>query len=255
MTTQTEPTTSLDASIGAHLARAFTSEQIADMARHFEEEGFVRLNGLVPDDVFRRLHTEVDSLVDRARRIDITIPTTSNTKRSMSTVNQGAIHEQSALIPELYGSPALKAFLGRVAGEEVIDCPFEDEQYVITRQYRAGDTHGWHWGDFPFTVIWLFEVPDISAGGALQTVPHSTWNKEDPQVERWLASREPKTWTFASGDIYFLRSDTTLHRTTPLTRDTSRVILNTCWGSIADLGREMTHETMSAMFGGGEDGR
>ncbi|MFE6975847.1 phytanoyl-CoA dioxygenase family protein [Streptomyces sp. NPDC057682] len=249
MTSETLETVSLDARIGAHLAQRFSPAKTAELTRSFAEDGFALLTGLVPDDLFQSLSAEVDELVSAARRIDIEIPATGNTPRAMSTVNRGSIHRGATLIPEIYRSPALKEFLGRIAGEEVIDCPWDDEQYVITRQHRAGDTHGWHWGDFPFTLIWLFDVPEHEAGGALQTVPHSHWNKQDPQVGKWLAATEPKTWTFRTGDIYLLRSDTTLHRTTPLTRDVTRTILNTCWGGLADLDREQSHETMSAMFG------
>jgi hypothetical protein len=166
----------------------------------------------------------------------------------MSTVSQQAIARGGTVIPDVYGSGSLKGFLSRLAGEPVHGCPWEDEKFVIIRQEKAGDTHGWHWGDFSFTVIWLIEVPPAEFGGSLQTVRNTHWDKEDPRVEEWLAGADIETWDHVTGDLYFLRSDTTLHRTIPLNRPATRIILNTCWGSYSDTLKVQTHETMEAMF-------
>ena len=98
-----------------------------------------------------------------------------------------------------------------------------------------------------FTVIWIIEAPSSEYGGMLQCVPHTDWNKDDPRVHDYLINNPIKTYAHATGEMYFLRSDTTLHRTVPLNEDRTRIILNTCWGSANDP-REQTHETMEAMF-------
>jgi hypothetical protein len=118
----------------------------------------------------------------------------------------------------------------------------------MTKQERAGDTHGWHWGDFSFTLIWIIEAPGIESGGMLQCVPHTDWDKADPRVHEYLVKYPIKSYYHRTGDIYFLRTDTTLHRTVPLTHDTTRIILNTCWASEANIRRAGTHETMDALF-------
>lgn len=130
----------------------------------------------------------------------------------------------------------------------MLDCPWDEEKYIITRQHQKGDTHGWHWGDFSYTVIWLIEAPSLEFGGMLQCIPHTDWNKDDPRVEEYLQQHPIRSYGHAKGDLYFLRSDTTLHRTVPLNADKTRIILNTCWAGRRDMDKKATHETMQAMF-------
>lgn len=247
--TITTSATGIDSRIAEHLSSTYTEEQLSELATHFRTHGYVKVPGLVPRDVFGSVKGEVLRLLDEhARRIDIHLKETGNTPRFMSTVSQPAIARDGNVIPEVYASDALKSFLGRLAGEPVHDCPWEGEKFVIIRQEKAGDTHGWHWGDFSFTLIWLMEVPPAEYGGSLQCVPHTYWDKQNPRVEEWLAGADIETWDHVTGDLYFLRSDTTLHRTIPLNTPATRIILNTCWGSYSDSLKPQTHETMEAMF-------
>jgi len=82
----------------------------------------------------------------------------------------------------------------------------------------------------------------------LQCVPHTNWDKDNPRVEEYLQQNPIRTYANATGDLYFLRSDTTLHRTIPLRTAATRIILNTCWASESDIEKGVTHETMDAMF-------
>ncbi|GAA2882374.1 hypothetical protein GCM10010517_45520 [Streptosporangium fragile] len=243
-------TLSLDDRIAEHLGKTFQDPwEIRRLSHDFRRNGYVKLRNLVSDEVKEIVSQEVDRLLDlHARRIDITLKETSDSPRKMSTVSQQSIARDSTLIPELYGSTALKGFLGGLADEPVVDCPWDEEKYVIIRQEKKGDTHGWHWGDFSFTLIWIIEAPDSEYGGMLQCVPHTNWVKDDPRVHDHLIRYPISTYAHESGDIYFLRSDTTLHRTVPLSEDRTRIILNTCWGSEADARKEQSHETMEAMF-------
>ncbi|MEU7874328.1 hypothetical protein [Dactylosporangium sp. NPDC049140] len=250
MTTEVTPS-NVEELIEKHLADEFGDDnKVRSLSQHFRREGYVKLANLVSRDIFAAVTTEVHEILDNhAKRIDIHMKETGNSPRFMSTVGQAAIRKDAQLIPAIYESPALKAFLSRIATQEVMDCPWEGEKYIIIRQHKVGDTHGWHWGDFPFTVIWIIEAPESEVGGMLQTVPHTDWNKDDPRVTEYLVNNVIKTWPHSTGELYFLRSDTTLHRTIPLSADRTRIILNTCWGgpSTAHLTAQ-THETMEAMF-------
>jgi hypothetical protein len=249
MTTTTATSTTLEREIDEHVATAFDDDRIVALRRHYLRHGYVKVRDLVPRSVFETVHAEVLDLLDRhARRIDIHLKETGDSPRYMSTVSQQAIAQDAVHIPVVYASESLKGLLSRIAAEPVVDCPWDEEKYVIIRQERVGDTHGWHWGDFSFTVIWLMEAPPATYGGTLQCVPHTTWDKHDPDVDGWLAGAEIEAWDHVTGDLYFLRSDTTLHRTIPLNQDATRIILNTCWGSESDARKQKTHETMEAMF-------
>ena len=53
------------------------------------------------------------------------------------------------------------------------------------------------------------------------------------------------TKAHVNGDVYILKSDTTLHRVTPLVKDATRVIINMAWERARDKDREVTHETFA----------
>lgn len=235
----------LEDAIGAHLT---TRTDARELSQHFRREGYVKLSGLIPDTIFKTVSEEVHRVLDiHAKRIDVELKATSNSPRYMSTVGQKAIAESSDLIPAIYDCRALTDFLTQLAAEPVVPCPWEDEKYIITRQHKRGDTHGWHWGDFSFTLIWIIEAPALEYGGMLQCVPHTNWDKQDPRVHEYLIDNPIRTYGHATGDMYFLRSNTTLHRTVPLSEDKTRIILNTCWGSQDEQSKTQTHETMEAI--------
>ncbi|WP_432072658.1 HalD/BesD family halogenase [Streptomyces wuyuanensis] len=236
--------------IAKNIAERFADDhEVLGLSQHFRREGYVKLPGLVSAEVFDAVAREAHELIDtHQKRIDIRLKETGDSPRYMSTVGQKSIATDGSLIPAVYESAALKGFLSRLAKEEVMGCPWDEEKYIITRQHQKGDTHGWHWGDFSFTVIWLIEAPSLEYGGMLQCIPHTDWIKDDPRVEEYLQKHPIRSYGHAKGDLYFLRSDTTLHRTVPLNADRTRIILNTCWASRADQQKATTHETMNAMF-------
>jgi hypothetical protein len=153
----------------------------------------------------------------------------------MSVVKSEFIAEGGELIGTLYRSEPLINALGRIAGEALLPCPSKDEEFLVTRQEKKGDTHGWHWGDYSFALIWIIETPPLGYGGMLQCVPHTTWDKSNPRIHEYLCANPIMTYGFQTGDIYFLRTDTTLHRTVPLTVDARRIILNLTWAAQKDI--------------------
>jgi hypothetical protein len=239
-----------DKRLHEHIEDAYKDDVlIRTLSQQYRREGYVKLRGLIPPDLFKIVSDEVYRLLDlHAKRIDIRLKETGNTPRYMSTVGQKAIATDSELIPAVYNSQALTGFLGRLAAQPVLSCPWDEEKFIIIRQERKGDTHGWHWGDFSFTLIWIIEAPGPEVGGMLQCIPHTDWDKENPRVPDYLMAHPIRTYGHATGDVYLLRSDTTLHRTIPLSEDRTRIILNTCWASESDTRKPATHETMTAMF-------
>ncbi|WP_413796866.1 ArpA protein [Streptomyces iranensis] len=232
-----------------HLKEFSENAPILEYSQAFRREGYVKLTGLVSADLFAEVVAEVGDLLDQhAQRIDIELKETGNSPRKMHTVSAADIARDSRLISAIYDSASIRDTLGRIAQADVRPCPWEGEKYVIIRQDQPGDTHGWHWGDFSYTLIWIIQAPGPEVGGMLQCVPHTNWDKQNPRVHEYLQNHPIRTYANATGDLYFLRSDTTLHRTIPLSRPATRIILNTCWASTADVERPTTHETMDAMF-------
>ncbi|MDW6057263.1 hypothetical protein SAZ11_03170 [Streptomyces sp. FXJ1.4098] len=50
------------------------------------------------------------------------------------------------------------------------------------------------------------------------------------------------------GDIYLLRTDTTLHRVHPVEEGATRTIINMAYAAERDLSKEISHETMEDLF-------
>jgi hypothetical protein len=205
------------------------------LRQRFERDGFIILREAVTDELRQRVRDEVFRLLEEnAERRDLRLATTGNTARRMSVVQSEKIGAGSSLIRAVYDSPALRRTLQTVAGAPIFSCPSIDEEFLITRQDHPGDTHGWHWGDFSYALIWIIEMPPTSFGGMLQCVPHTRWDKQKPCINEHLCNNPILTYGFRSGDLYFLKTDTTLHRTVPLNRDCVRVILNMTYAGQTD---------------------
>merc|ERR1712054_50949 len=216
------------------------------MRQAFTRDGYLKVSALAPAQLKETIREEALRLLrEHSKRRDIRIPVTDQSPRFMSNVRQQDIAKHGDVVPAVYHSTALLQWLSKMAGTEVIPNPWEYEKFIINRQERAGDTHGWHWGDYPFSLIWVLEAPDGNAGGALEYVPHTWWNKTHPQVEEHLRRNPVKSAVHVTGDIYLLKSDTTLHRVTPLVRNTTRVIINMAWERKIDQHRLVTHETFA----------
>jgi L-lysine 4-chlorinase len=241
----------IDALFEAHFAATISEEMIAGWRKRFLEEGLVFVPQACPPDLLAAVLAEVDRLIEGyAVRQDFMMPATSNTPRRLRSVRRSYIAENSGLIPAVYRSPVLLGLASRIAGEEVVLCPYEDEQFVISRLTERGDTHGWHWDDYAYGMVWVLEAPPLEDGGFVQCVPGTQWNKQDPRLYETLCSHPIRSYAAKSGDLYFLRSDTTLHGVYPLQRPSRRTILNLAWANRADLDREVSHETTDNLYVG-----
>lgn len=230
-----------DQAIHEHTTRWLDQKTLFDLRTRFARDGFTRVSDIVPAAVKDAVKIEVLALLEsHAERRDLLLRTTGGTPRFMSVVRSEVIADHGTLIAGLYASPALVTAVGLVAGEQPLPCPAKDEEFLITRQDRVGDTHGWHWGDFSFALIWIIDTPDVEAGGMLQCVPHTRWDKSCPRINHYLCANPIMTYGFTPGDVYLLRTDTTLHRTVPLQRDGTRIILNMTWAAQADLRRGLS---------------
>ncbi len=229
-----------EARLQQHLNNSFPEKSVFALRNEFALNGFVKLRSIVDDGLRERVKNEVNSLIERQlERRDLHLATTDNTPRYMSVVRSEFIAENSPLINALSKSEVMLKTLSLIAAEQIVASVSKDEEYLITKQERKGDTHGWHWGDYSFALIWIIETPPIAKGGMLQCVPHTSWDKSNPRIHELLCSNPIATYGFVTGDIYFLRTDTTLHRTIPLNEDATRIILNMTWAAEKDLTRNL----------------
>lgn len=241
--------TSLDSSIEEHVHREVDNEQLWVSRKSFYETGFALVSYLLPADVKAMVAAEVNELLaEQSVRRDLRLAETGNSPRCMRNVTAADIRAHGGATVDLYGSRAFIRALSNVAGEQVLECPYEPEHYVITHLERPGDTHGWHWDDYSFGVIFVVDCPDVEYGGFVQTVPNTSWDKTNPQVFKQLVNNPIYSYELRPGDIYLLRTDTTLHRVHPVEEGARRTIINMAYAAERDLTKEISHETMEDLF-------
>ena len=224
-------------------------EKISMLKQSFSEKSLVHIDHILPPEFWNQLKEEATFLSqEKGKRKKLVIEETSSTERKMITVGNSICRQHAELIPAIYDSKSFRNFLSLVADEEVHMCPLKDEQIAISLLEQKGDTHGWHWDDFSFGLVWLIESPEPSAGGFTQCVPNTSWNKKDPKVFETLVNNPIESHYFPSGGFYFFRSGTTLHRVHPLREDSKRLIVNMDWASSEDLKKNFSLDTTTEIY-------
>ena len=178
-------------------------------------------------------------------RRDLVVAETGSTPRRMRNVTRAEIVEHGSVIPAVYVAAALS--VGQIVGEPVFSCPYEPEQFVITQLEAAGDTHGWHWDDYSFALVWIAECPPEVDGGFVECVPDTVWDKRCPRVRQILRYRRVHRLAVGAGEVYLMRTNTTLHRVHPIHRG-RRTIVNMAFAAVGELCAEVSHETMDALW-------
>ncbi|MCK1387662.1 hypothetical protein [Bradyrhizobium sp. 21] len=215
----------------------------------FQREGFAVVTSFIPPAFVGAVEREARVLLDAgAIRRDFRMKATDDTPRRMRNVRQAEIKRRGKVVPALYECAALRAMLGEIAGEPLFTCPFDDEQYVITCLEQPGDTHGWHWDDYSFALVWVIQAPPVELGGFVQCVGNTVWNKSNPRVAAALAGGVTRSYPVGSGQVYLMRTDITLHRVYPLLQPTVRIIANMAWASTRNLAQTISHETVDALW-------
>jgi L-lysine 4-chlorinase len=228
----------LDKEINDHINQTFDDANIRQLSHQFRRDGFVKVPNIVSESLKSRIHEEIYQLLNNhAERRDLTLATTGHTPRKLSVVHSEMVSAHGHLIRSCSESDSFIKFLSKLAGEILLLDVKADEKFVITKQEFKGDTHGWHWGDYAFALIWLAEVPPLECGGMLQCIPHTSWDKSNPRINDYICQNNIQTHGFVKGDVYFLRADSTLHRTVPLGQDATRIMLNMTWACAADIGK------------------
>ncbi|PHQ78433.1 MAG: ArpA protein [Coxiella sp. (in: Bacteria)] len=239
----------IDQLMKEHLELTLNNEYLSKISENFSRYQYVNVSKLFPAPLIEYIKNEVTSIVSKEKsRLDIKIEQTSNSPRKMSTVNYDSFIKLGQYVPALYSSIILRALLSAISRTAVIDCQYKNERITATHQQIAGDTHGWHWGDHAYALIFIIKAPSIDAGGMLQCIPHTTWDKESPNVNNYISQHPINTYYHSTGDVYFFKTDTNLHRTYPLERDSDRIILNLTLSNLDDLVKNLSHETQDRIY-------
>jgi hypothetical protein len=222
---------------------------IAELRARFARSGFADLTAVISAGARASIRSEVTAALDaHAERRDVRIAATGESPRRYRIVGRDTLAQACPAALALYRSAPLLALLSDIAGEPVVPVPYAPEELIATRLEAAGDTHGWHWDDYGFALVWVLRAPPASGGGMLEFVTGVPWCKTAPRVDQILAERAPVRAHVAAGTVYLLRTDTTLHRVAPLRRDERRDALCFSYAAARELTREVSHETLDAIL-------
>ncbi|MFE9404143.1 hypothetical protein ACFYNY_20575 [Streptomyces sp. NPDC006530] len=190
--------------------------------RRFAADGYLPLPSLLTPHGLEHLRGEAQRLEQLARRRDFAMDCMDGSPRHMTTLGGHHIAEESKAIPRLYEDPGLLALIEAAVGQTPTAVPDPLERHVLNILHREGDTHGAHTDDYPYALVVFLEAPSHPGdGGLVAYTPHTASLTELANAGR------ARTAHHAPGDAYLLRSDTTAHRVTPLTRSgLRRTVLN-----------------------------
>jgi hypothetical protein len=238
--------------VSSLLFESIPAERIAELRSAFRRDDYVEIPEIVPRPVAEQVAEELAALLDRfARRYDVTVSVTGNSPRRYAAIGRDTIAEHGTLIARIYRSDRLLHVIGQIAGEEIVRVPYVPEEFVATRMDREGDTHGWHWDDYGYALVWVVQAPSEEFGGSTELVRGVSWDKQAPRVEEFLATKPIERHHPKPGSLYLLKADATLHRVAPLRAGARREIICYSYASVANIDREISHETVEVIYGEG----
>ncbi len=234
-----------------HLA-TLPRQQTQSLADSFQKNLVVQFANLVPPQIADQLQTEAHTLLTtKGKRRELTLAATGGTQRSYTSVDRHDIHANNGAIRKFFESTALRTYLSKVAGEQLHPVPFAPEEYIINSQNQSGDTHGWHFDDYSYALIWVVDAPDPLSGGRIEYVNFAEWDKAAPrdQLIKLLTERSVQSIYVPSGTCYLMKARYVLHRVAPILNNTKRSVIVFTYASQADLNdATISHDTMEQIY-------
>ena len=235
--------------LSKHFSETFHPEKLEVLKDEFAKKRFVELKNFFPQPLSGKLHDSLSDLMEHkavSRRLHI--PTTENTPRYYKNANNVVLKNEMPVVDEIYHSPSLRKLVADIAQEPIHSVPYKPEEYVASQLQHAGDTHGWHWDDYAYALVYIAKNPPVAHGGSLNYIKDTSWDRTKPSISSILASSQYLEKHPDSGSAYLLRSDTCLHRVAPLNIDSKRMVVTFSYADTADLSKTASHETMELMY-------
>lgn len=235
-----------------HLKLDTVTESIGRLKRNLESEGLVQLDDILPLNIKKNLHSQARKLIEtESKRRNLKLDATGGTRRAYVSVGRDTIKKDNGTITAFFNSPAIRDYLTKVAGKRLLPVPYKPEEYIINSQQKIGDTHGWHFDDYSFALIWIVEAPEAFDGGRLEYINGVKWDKNSPrkQLIELLTSKVVKSKFVPTGSCYLMRTREVLHRVAPLTNNTKRTVIIFTYASDEDISdKSISHETMEEIY-------
>jgi len=206
------------ASASSDADRAMTSRlsdfPLQSLRREFVERGkFLYLNDFLPPEITAQLIAAVAAVTDSVNRNYLP------GHKQGGSVSRHTIDSLAPGIADLYRSPALIDWLGKLAGERLQVSPPEDAHaYALYFYTRPGDHIGWHYDTSYYA-------------GRRYTLLIGVIDQSSCRLDYELHTREagvtpvPGTVQIPPGGLVFFDGDKLRHRISPLGRNEMRVSL------------------------------
>jgi hypothetical protein len=251
MLSQYTKTIAYESAISRHIKR-FPQSYLDKLSRNFKDDHIAIIDDLLPKEMVDILTTDVKDLLEKeSKRRQLLIKESGNTPRSYTSVGRDAICDQAGAIPAIFSSDAVLQFLRKIAGEALERVPYKPEEYIINSQCEPGDTHGWHWDDYAYALIWIVDAPDPLLGGRVEYLANVEWKKDSTEsyLRAILQGSCIRSSYIDRGQCYFMKTNTTLHRVAPLTGSTTRTVVVFTFASQEDLrSNSITHNSMEDIY-------
>lgn len=228
-----------------HLGRV-DPEALYHARNRLAETGIARLSFLLPHRVKRMLAAEALTLLDQHRQWGEPLPEGENAARQPETLTFQEVSGHATCIPAMYECEPLRHKLSVIAGEAVLPCRAE-RRYTVSRTRHDDAGNEWHWDDHAFAFVLVVECPPLEYGGFIQTVAHTRPAPGRAEVYRTLTRNPILSWEMRAGDLYLMRTGTTLHRVHPFEHG-RRTVVGMTFASHADIERESSPDRFSRPF-------
>lgn len=207
---------------------------LRELRRNFAREHYVRLPDLLTQNVFAKLHIEINRVEQFGLKKSYRSKGT-DTPRIMTALGGGRLLEHSPILTMLYIHHELWTLV-----QEIVDGPLypplHDQELIgVNYLLGVGDTHGWHLDDNAFTLMIIMEAPPEDQGGEVQCIPDWAYHAQvlgyaegeplAPYVEQCYTKNLVRTYYHAPGEAYLLRADKTLHSVRGLTQEGARRVV------------------------------
>ena len=244
-------TRSLNSRIAAHLS-AISEAQLEEWSRDYRANQMVVLRDVLPKNIEQAFVSEArDLLANAGQRRELNVEESGNTPRAYNSVGRDQIRAQGKLIPTIFDSEALLEVISKIADEQLHRVPYAPEEFIINSQHKPRDTHGWHWDDYAFALIWCIDEPDPISGGRIEFIPRVEWQKDRTRdyLRETLRTNAVQSIHLKTGECYLMKANTCLHRISPLSDETRRTVVVMTYASASDLtDQTITHKSMEGIY-------
>lgn len=232
------------------LKSRFADYDVESLGSTLSKYGVVTLPGFLPQMLNHEVTQEADELLSsHGKRVNVRIKSTGNTPRKYVSVSRNDVFENAPLIADLYFNPELIRFLAKLTRGDVIGSPYEPEQIVVNQMNEEGDTHGWHWDDYSYSLVLVLHAPDGQNGAQVEYVDGTSWNKDSAQIQHYLDTMKIESLDITSGSAYLLLGKRVMHRVSPLLRADTRKIVCFSYATEAERFAAVDHGSMEDIYG------